>query len=55
VDVIPPGDKSRGMACGVDLPQGEDFVCEYAIMARRMKPRTGTVAVFSNRPEARID
>jgi hypothetical protein len=55
-EVIPSGDKSRGLGpVMIDLPSAADFVCDYAITSRRMKPRTGTLTVsHSAPPEARV-
>jgi hypothetical protein len=55
-EVIPPGDKSRGLGpTMIDLPSGADFVSDYTLTARRMKPRTGTVTVTHiDPPEARV-
>lgn len=55
-EVVPPGDKSRGLGPAlIDLPSGADFVCDYTLTARRMKPRTGTVTVTHiDPPEAQV-
>lgn len=50
-DVIAPRDRSRGIGPAmIELVRGEDFLADYSVTARGMKPRNGTITVSCQAP-----